>query len=390
MLTIQEDGFSEKDESLLKEIDSSLQVYRTKVWEPFDIYRKFIGKKKGEKLIASETISKNNTSLAHKISVGIRMNLFIPDARVGWYPYAKREIKTIIREHDISAIVSIGPPHSSHLAGWRVGKEHNIPFYPVFIDPWVDIVYYRGMKRSKLTVKADSYFEREVLRSASTAIFVTDSMREEYIKKYPFIKSKSEIIYWGYNEENFAGKQPVKSNRDKITILHAGNIFDYQNPRYLWIYIKEQLDSGVNIELRFAGSVSPGIKKALDEAGLSRITMYIGFLPYHKVVDEMLSADYLLVCATEKRHVPGKLFEYMRCAKPVIAFGEDNEEVEKLLRNSGAGKLYSYTDKDADFLKESISGQYVESEVKKYDRRNAAKTVSELLAGLRGENYKTG
>jgi glycosyltransferase involved in cell wall biosynthesis len=70
---------------------------------------------------------------------------------------------------------------------------------------------------------------------------------------------------------------------------------------------------------------------------LNEFTEYKGFLPYKDMLKEMMNADFLLVCATEKRHVPGKLFEYLRTGIPVIAFGHDNEEVNNILMNGRRG-----------------------------------------------------
>lgn len=69
---------------VFKKVDPEWKTLKSKALEPFNIYRKFIGKKKDEKLISSETISLDNKSLTHRISLWIRLNLFIPDARVGW------------------------------------------------------------------------------------------------------------------------------------------------------------------------------------------------------------------------------------------------------------------------------------------------------------------
>jgi glycosyltransferase involved in cell wall biosynthesis len=207
VLTTDEDTFTQKDLSLLREVDPNLQVYKSKAFEPFDIYRKFIGKKPDEKLIASETISTTNRSLTHRISVWIRMNLFIPDARVGWNLSAVKTGKKIINENQIDAIVSIGPPHSSHLIGKKLSRKFNIPFIPILIDPWVDIIYYKGFKRSKPTLWIDNKLERSVLEQSSHTIFITESMREDYVKKYSFVKDKSSVLYWGYNEDDF-GRLP--------------------------------------------------------------------------------------------------------------------------------------------------------------------------------------
>jgi len=59
-------------------------------------------------LTASETISTTNHGLRHRFAIWIRMNLFIPDARIGWYWNAVRKGKQILKSENIKAIVSIG------------------------------------------------------------------------------------------------------------------------------------------------------------------------------------------------------------------------------------------------------------------------------------------
>ncbi len=65
----------------------------------------------------------------------------------------------------------------------------------------------------------------------------------------------------------------------------------------------------------------------------------------------MMKASYLLVSATEPRHVPGKLFEYLRAGKPIIAFGDGNEEVKKILTEANAGMMFSYNESGEEFFK---------------------------------------
>ncbi len=50
VLTVEEDTFSSKDESMLSEIDPKLKVIKSKTFEPFNVYKKFTGKKKEEQL----------------------------------------------------------------------------------------------------------------------------------------------------------------------------------------------------------------------------------------------------------------------------------------------------------------------------------------------------
>ncbi len=349
VLTVENESFTEKDESLVKEVDAGMKVYKSKAFEPFNLYKKFTGKDRNQQLIASETISTENKSLSHKLSIWIRMNIFVPDARIGWYLSAVNKGKEILNKTEIDAIVTIGPPHSTHLVGMKLSRIYSIPHIPVLIDPWVDIIYYRNFKRSAPTLALDNHLEKSVMTNASSVVFVTKSTLEDYSRKYPFLKDKADVLYWGYNEEDFQAVKQENNKKDYKLLIHAGNIFDYQNPPFLWKRIKEKSDAE-EIRIKFIGTVSPVIKNEIEKNGLKGITEFAGFLPYKEMLRELLKADYLLVCATEKRHVPGKLFEYLRTGKPIIAFGDDNEEVKSILEKTNSGMIFGYNDDPKEFF----------------------------------------
>ena len=203
-------------------------------------------------------------------------------------------------------------------------------------------------------------------------------MKKDYDEKYPNIKTKSHVLYWGYNEEKFINKEKTFFGDEKI-ILHAGNIFDYQNPNKFWEQIKLEIQKGNNLKLKFIGTVSPEIKQSIHKAGLDDVTNYLGFLLYDQLIDELLNASYLLVCATEPRHVPGKIFEYLRTGNPIIAFGDDNKEVEQILRESNAGMIFKYSDDAHDFFINAKNFKTDLDFVKQFDRKNIAKKLSEIL-----------
>lgn len=378
VLTADEDSFSHKDESLLKEIDKGLVVVKTAANEPFNLYRKFLGKRSDSPLIASETISMENTDWKHRLAIWIRMNLFVPDARIGWNFSAVKGAEKILKEHKIDAVISIGPPHSSHLIGTKVSRKYHIPHIPVLIDPWVDIVYYKNFKRNPVTLAIDRYLEKRTFRRARQIVFVTKSSMEEYIKTYPFIRTKSSVLYWGYNEESFLKKERTRTSDEEI-VLHAGNIFDYQNPSGLWKNMKQAIDAGRKLRLRFIGTVSPEIKSSISAHGLLPYTDFRGFLPYPDVISEMVNADFLLVCATEKRHVPGKLFEYLRTGNRIIAFGDDNEEVRNILENANAGKLFPYSYSQTDIFEQLAAIRPDADSARQFSRELIAERLAEEL-----------
>jgi glycosyltransferase involved in cell wall biosynthesis len=382
VLTVNEDTFYQKDETLLKEINSDLQVIKTGTWEPFDIYRKFIGKKKNEPLVASESMSKTNTSFGHRLSLWVRMNLFVPDARAGWYFPGLKEGKKFLSKNKVDIIITNGPPHTTHLLGRKLSSLFNTPHVPIFIDPWVDIVYYKSFKRSKLTLAFDRYLEANVIKKAKENIFVTESMRNDYIKKYPGIENNSHVLYWGYNEDDFSLISEgnwVSSGVETLT--HAGNIFDYQNPIVFWQFLKNEINAGRKFKIKFLGTVGPAIKQTINNLGLQNNTEYTGFLSYNDMLKELMKSNYLMVIATEKRHVPGKLFEYLRTGKPILAFGNDNKEVKKILEEANAGMLFKY-DEDAHQFFEAVKKERFKTDfsvIKKYDRKNIAGELGQIL-----------
>lgn len=380
ILTVDDETFTQKDESLLKKVDLNWKVLRSKALEPFDLYRIFIGKKKGEKLVSSETISTENKSLTHKISLWIRLNLFIPDARVGWYFTAVNKAKDFIIKNKIHAMVSIGPPHSSHLIGFKLSKIFQIPHFPVLIDPWVDIVYYKNLKRSLITKAIDNHFEKSVLQNAKQVVFVNKSTQEDYQKKYSFLKSKTNVLYWGYDEDDFNGIEIHKTKSDEKIIVHAGNIFSYQNPKNFFKQIKLENEKGNKFKIRFIGTVDPQIIDYLNEIGLRQEVELFGFLPYKEMIKQILLADLLLVCSSEPRHVPGKLFEALRTGNPIIAFGDNNEEVKEMVENSMSGVMFGYDENGVTVLENLNNIKPDQTFAKQFDRVLISKKFYEIIS----------
>ena len=385
VLTVNEDTFYQKDESLLEDIVPDLKVIKTGTIEPFNIYRQFLGKKKNEPLIASESMSQSKKSFNHMISLWIRMNLFVPDARVGWYFPGVKEGKDFLSKNKIDAIISNGPPHTAHLLGRRLSSLFNIPHIPVFIDPWADIVYYQDYKRTKPTQAFDKYLEENVIKKAGEIVFVTETMKNDYVKKYPAIKDKAHVLYWGYNEDDFSEieNEVNDSKSDEEIIAHAGNMYDYNNPVSFFEYIKNEINTGRKIKIKFIGTVSPKTKEIIEHLKLIENAEYIGFLPYKQMLIELLKSDVLLMMVNEKRHVPGKLFEYLRTGKPILAFGNDNQEVKAIIEKANAGMIFNYNENAKEFFDLTKNG-YKQFKtdiplIKKYARRNIAGELGKIL-----------
>jgi hypothetical protein len=125
------------DEGLLKEIPTHVEVVKTPIWEPYNLYKSFLGRPKKEKLYSGFINEKKKASLAQKVSVFIRGNFFIPDADVLDQPSVKF-LKKYLKDHPVDAVVSTGP-HSMPDCG-EVAPHHRNT-----LDcrlPWTNIDFY--------------------------------------------------------------------------------------------------------------------------------------------------------------------------------------------------------------------------------------------------------
>ena len=150
-------------------------------------------------------------------------------------------------------------------------------------------------------------------------------------------------------------------------------MFAYQNPKNFWKLIKIENEKGNKIVIRFVGSVDKEILDYLDSIGLKEKVQLAGFLPYKEMIKQILQADMLLVCSTEPRHVPGKLFEALRTGNPIIAFGNDNQEVKKIIKDANAGMMFRYDENGKEFLESLDKIKPDQNFVKKYNRAEISK-----------------
>ena len=249
------------------------------------------------------------------------------------------------------------------------------------------LVYYKNLRRSTITKKIDNHFEKSVLQNAKQVVFVNKSTEEEYQRKYNFLKGKSNVLYWGYDEEVFGSLPPnplpkeggFKNNKPEKVIVHAGNLFLYQNPKNFWNQIKIENDQGNKFRIKFIGSVDKEILDYFIEIGLRDQVELAGFLPYPEMIKQILEADLLLVCSSEPRHVPGKLFEALRTGNPIIVFGDNNEEVKNILNDSNAGMMFGYEESGKEFLENINKAKPDQVFVKRFDRAEISKDFYSIL-----------
>src|SRR5690606_30639390 len=98
-----------------------------------------------------------------KVSVFVRGNFFIPDARQYWVEPSFRYLSKYLKENEIDTVITTGPPHSMHLIGLKLKQTNrNLTWVADFRDPWTQISYHSELKLMRFAKKSHEIMETQV------------------------------------------------------------------------------------------------------------------------------------------------------------------------------------------------------------------------------------
>jgi hypothetical protein len=388
ILTVENPDCPVVDETLLNDIPKECKVYKTKALEPFDLYKKILGKDKSYK-IPSDVITKStNLTLSEKISKWVRLNLFIPDAKIGWKHFAVKEGMKIIQDEKIDLIFATSPPHTIQLIAKKLAKLSKLKWVADFRDPWLEIVHYQNVKRNYFAKIIDNYFERGVLKNSHVLISISNDIVNLFKSKIG--EKKYFVIPNGFDESDFLQINKTKNN--KFTIAYTGVITKTRVPfAFLSAMNKLVYEDGIeNIKFVIAGKTCLEFSNAVERYNLKNFVEEKGFLPHHESTKILQSSDILLLIIDDvpnnKGFLTGKIFEYLGSKIPIFAIGPTNGNANEILKETNSGEMINYSDdrKGYELLKKMYNNFSENSfnykfEAEQYSRKNLTKSLSNIF-----------
>jgi glycosyltransferase involved in cell wall biosynthesis len=344
ILTVSPDTatFTSIDQSLVKEINSSIKVHYADASDYFWLYKKFLGKGKVPGNALADEVHPN---LLKKIARFLRGNIFLPDPRRGWNANAKKEALSIIKQNEIDIIITAGPPQSTHLIGLDIKRQfQNLFWIADFHDYWTDVFFLDKFYRTRLARWVDRKYEKSVLVKANHVLTHTDYGQKLYYDKVKGERTPNfiSVVRMGYDEQKFSNIEKTEPSTS-FKITYTGTLADYYDPECVWdalndiIEIKKDLD----IELHLVGIISPKIKAYIEKSNLKKKTFFHGYIPHKESIKILLSSNLLLLFNPNVKNdigiVPGKIFEYMATGIPILSISSHGSENEKLLKQHDAG-----------------------------------------------------
>ncbi|WP_300691031.1 glycosyl transferase family 1 [Chryseobacterium sp.] len=387
------------DETLMKEVPENIEMVKTKIWEPYQLAEKL--NKSNKKFKAGQFDVGKNQSWKSKLSIWVRGNFFIPDARVFWVKPSIQFLEKYLKENKIDTIVTSGPPHSLHLIGLGLKDQlPNLKWIADFRDPWTEISYYKHLKLTKSSDKKHRQLESAVFKNADITLATSYTDAENFRKA----GANAFCITNGFDESDSAEKvkdQTIlsahsESNPNGAFILsYIGVLEQLRNPENLWKalneLVKENSEFAEYFKLKFAGRIDDKILSSIENSNLKNHILNLGYLSHGKAVEEMENSEMLLITnfpnESSRGIIPGKIFEYLASGKQILSFGPEKADVAKILEETQAGKHFSYHDTETvkTFILEKFelwkSGELHKNtqHIEQFSRRNLTKQLTEIL-----------
>lgn len=393
--TVKDAQYPAFDYSLLDEIPENVKVYRSKIFEPYNLYRKIVGIK-GTEPVDVNVIKKENQKLSwkEKISEFIRATFFIPDARMFWYFSGRKELKKAITENQIDAIYSSSPPYTTALIAKRVKKILRVPWIAGFRDPWTGFI--SSPRRWFLPRLIDKYLEKSVFKKADKIECAWVGIIKDAVSKYPDLdKTKFHHIPNGFDSEDYPSIE--WQGNEQFTLTYTGSMYGRRNPAALFQAIEKLLKNNLikkdEFKIKFIGRFGREISEMIENTTFRDSIEIINYLPHKESLIELLKSDALLLIVDESKEseeiVPGKIYEYIGTKKPILTIAPNNGAVAQLMKETGLGLVayQSEIDKIADnflmLLKAYKNNEDIlninEDIIIKYERRESARQLAILL-----------
>lgn len=384
------------DASLQAEVPEAAEIIRTRIIEPYELYKNLL-RKSGHSKEAVEVnpVNAQNKSMLQKAAMWVRGNLFRPDPRCLWIRPSVRFLKKYLSEHPVDLIVTTGPPQSMHMIGLRLARETGLPWIADFRDPWTRIFYFKHLSMTPATVRWHKKMEKRVLDEASAVVAVSPLVQQEF---QAMTATPVELITNGFDECDFPSEKCTEAYggaEQEFVITHTGLFAADGNPTVLWDVLAEKCREDKNfrklLKIKLIGKTDEQILKALKNRGLDGSLTDMGYQPHSVAVDEQRKASVLILPLRKepeyKAVLPGKLFEYMASERPVLGIGQPDGAMAMILSEAKTGTVLDWEDKKgiSEYIdkcwKRHLEGRLTTegADISRFTRRSTTRQMAELF-----------
>jgi len=384
VVTVKDIDYYAHDITLLEDVRNR-SIYRTGSFDPARVLAKFRRR--------DPINSEKKTDFSRK-GVGVARRFFIPDSKIGWYPFAWRKLVHLVKRIQPDAVISTSPPLTAHLLGMKVKKKFGIPWVADFRDYWLggEYLYTPTFLHRCLHKK----WAQDVIRTADAVVSVSEPIRQSFLSMGAADTEKFYDIPNGFDLDDFRKVAPEKF--PKKTLLYLGSLGGANDPSLFFRAVKDlfRRHSAVLSDWQFV-FVGEGISTVSIPPEIQGSLLFMPYVSHEKAIALLKGASALLFTLSADVNpgmVTGKIFEYIASGKPIFAISPEGVVATKMLRSYNFGRLITdfnpgIISKELerflgdDFEKESPAQFSRFQEI--YSRKNQTKKLAAVLDQITSE-----
>ena len=255
--------------------------------------------------------------------------LALPDRWSSWWLSAVPAGLAMIRRHRPDAIWSTYPIATAHLIGLTLQKLSGLPWIADQRDPMLDDSDPQAPYPPHPRVhRLHGWIEQRIAARSAAIVCTTPGAIAAHRRRLAQVDAgRFCLIENGYEEADFNDGAAGTGHRSRFLLLHSGVIYPSErDPQPLFEALARLRRDGLlaphnfQLLLRATGH-DAWLAGLLVKYGIGDLVTLAPLLPHGEALREMQSADGLLLlqAANCNGQIPAKLYEYLRCRRPVLA-----------------------------------------------------------------------
>ncbi len=258
----------------------------------------------------------------------------IPCPHVNWLGPAARTARRVIVPAP-SVVLGVYPPLTNHLAAWRAARATGRPLVLDFRDEYLGL--HRGRRRPWA-----SWYEPRLIAAAALISVATQRLADTLMSRYGMPPERLHVTsngWWDAVDGDLA-----LPPQGRVRLVYSGALSVAQGPGVLVDAVRrwaaQHPDRAEDLEVVFHGPDNRFLRQHLLPQCVGPVH-YGGFLPARAVSAALLAADicFLSLASDDYQYaVPGKLYEYIAHARPLLAALPDGP-ARQLIEAEGFGAV---------------------------------------------------
>lgn len=250
-------------------------------------------------------------------------------------------------------VCASGPPFCLFVAGLFVARHFGAKLVLDYRDEWTQCPF------DFVSAGADDVqWERKCLAHASAVLFTTESHRRHQLATFAELDAeRTHLVPNGWDPEDFAPAAGVQEAADPtvagdssglapVTIAHVGNLASHTPPDEFLAAAQGLMQQSPQwrdrLRINLVGRRSKQAQQAAETFQFPAQLEVLDHVGKREANRRMQACSVLLLIAVPdlQRYLPGKLFDYIAAARPILVYGAAGE-ASALVQQLGIGVLCS-------------------------------------------------